>query len=102
MSEEHAAGRQQRHASRRALEQRRPDLVLERADLATHRRLRDVQALRGTADVPFLGNGDEVADLGEAHVAIVAVVPEKINQIKTVLDEIYPHAARKDRCRSRF
>ena len=79
MSEEHAARRQQRHASRRALEQRRPDLVLEGADLATHRWLRDVQALRGAPDVPFLGDGDEVADLGEAHAAIVTVVSEKIN-----------------------
>ncbi len=67
MLEERFARREERHPARRACEERRADLVLERADLPADGRLRDVEALRGTPDVAFLGNGDEVADLGEAH-----------------------------------
>ena len=37
------------------------------SDLAAERRLRDVEPLRGAADVALLGDGDEIADLGEAH-----------------------------------
>ena len=43
------------------------ELVLEAADLAAQRRLRDPDGARGATDVSLLGDGDEVADLGEAH-----------------------------------
>jgi hypothetical protein len=36
-------------------------------DLAADRRLRDVQLFRRAAHVSFFCNGDEVADLREAH-----------------------------------
>jgi methionyl aminopeptidase len=65
--EEHPAGREQRHASRRASEELRPDFVLERSDLPADGRLRHMKALCGTPDVAFLGDGDEVANLGKTH-----------------------------------
>lgn len=67
MVKEPPARREERHPARRPGEKGGPELLLERADLATERRLRDVEALRGASDVPFLGDGDEVADLREAH-----------------------------------
>ena len=36
-------------------------------DLCTDRRLRDVNALGGTGEVRFLGDGDEVFQLSEFH-----------------------------------
>lgn len=69
--EEDAPARQERHASRSSLEERRAELVLERADRSTERRLAHVEAQRGAAHVPFFGDGDEIADLLEAHARIV-------------------------------
>jgi len=66
VEKETLARRKQLHPARRPREQGGPEFVLERADLAAHRRLRDVEALGGTTDVPFLGNGDEIADLRDA------------------------------------
>lgn len=65
--EEAEAAREQAHPSRRAREQRLPELVLQRAELAAHRGLRHAEARGGTTDVPLLGDGDEVAKLREAH-----------------------------------
>src|SRR5438067_1298728 len=62
------ARRQQPYAARQPLEQRDPQLVLERADLAAQRRLRDVQPGGRASYVALLGNGDEVLELREAHV----------------------------------
>ena len=58
---------QERHPTGCPGEKRGPELVLERPDLPTEGRLCDVQAFRGTTHVPFLGDGNEVADLGKAH-----------------------------------
>ena len=71
MVEEDAAPRQELHAARCSLEERRAELVFERADRSTERRLAHVKARRGAADVRFLGHGDEITDLLEAHVFIV-------------------------------
>jgi hypothetical protein len=63
--------------------------VLERADLPADRGLRHVEALCGAAHVAFLGNGDEIADLRQAHVPSVPVAPsvgKAPSQIKGVLD----------------
>jgi hypothetical protein len=67
MLEEHLARGQQPHAAPGALEERRPQLVLQPLDLAAERGLRHVQALGGAAHVALLGDDDEVADLAEAH-----------------------------------
>jgi hypothetical protein len=75
MIEEDAPGRQQRHSARGAPEERRSDLLLERADLPAQRRLRHVEVLRGSTDVAFLGDGNEVADLREAHVPRMPFLP---------------------------
>lgn len=80
MREERLAGGQEPHAAGRALEERRAELVLERADVAADRRLRDAEALRGAAHVPFFRDGHEVLDLREAHAISLAA------QIETVLD----------------
>ena len=79
MLEEDAAAREEAHAARRAREERRAELVLERADLPAERRLAHVEALGGAPDVAFLGDGDEVADLLQAHAT-------RIREIETVLD----------------
>ena len=71
MLEEDAAARKERHAARRSLEERRAELVFERADRSTERRLAHVKAKRGAPDVTFFGDGDEITDLLEAHLAIV-------------------------------
>ena len=67
MLEEDAPAREELHAAGRAREERRAELVLEGADLPAERRLAHVQARGGAADVSFLGDGDEIADLLEAH-----------------------------------
>ena len=95
MVEETLAGRQQRHPARRTGKEGGPELVLERADLSTERRLREVEALRRAADVPFLGDGDEVADLREAHARSMGRSPrgrKKRRQIETVLDRLRSRA----------
>jgi hypothetical protein len=48
--------------SARAHEQRRTEGVLELADLTAQRRLRDVQARGGAAEMEFLSDGQEVAE----------------------------------------
>lgn len=66
--EEHLTGREKRHPFRRANEELRSDLALERSDLPTDGRLCHVEALCGASDIALLGDGNEVAYLGEAHV----------------------------------
>src|SRR5690242_6254357 len=69
--EEDAAARKERHAARRPQKERSAELVFERADRSTERRLAHVKAHRGATDMTFFGDGDEIADLLEAHAAIV-------------------------------
>lgn len=71
MIEEDAPARQQRHPARRSLEEGRAELVLEGTDRTAQRRLRHVESRGSAADVGFFGDGDEIADLFEAHEAIV-------------------------------
>ena len=71
MIEKDAAAREELHAARRSLKQGRAELVFERADRSAERRLAHVKARRGATDVRFLGDGDEIADLLEAHAPIV-------------------------------
>lgn len=52
-----------------ALEERRAELVFERADLAAKRGLGDAQELGGAAEVEQFGDGFEVAKVAELHVA---------------------------------
>jgi len=84
--EEARAGRQEPHAARRALEERRAELSLEPAYLTRERRLRDVQALRRAADVPFFRHGDEILDLGEAHVASALLPDPPASNTESVLE----------------
>jgi hypothetical protein len=51
----------------RTVEQRDAQLPLQPADLLAHRRLSDVQALGGPAEMPLLGDGDHVAELAQFH-----------------------------------
>ena len=60
VGEQAHAGRGERHAPARALEQRHAERLLELADPLRERRSRDVQPRGGPAEVQFLGNGHEV------------------------------------------
>jgi hypothetical protein len=53
----------------RALEQPDAELGLELAHLLADRRLRDVEALGGAAEVQLLRDGDEVPKVTEFHAA---------------------------------
>src|SRR5690349_18932272 len=61
--EERVARERGHNPARRAVEQRRPDLVLEVAQLARERRLGDTEELRGAADGLVLDGRDEVAQV---------------------------------------
>ena len=94
--EETLARREKRHPAGRPGEEGGPELVLQRADLSAERRLRDAEALRGTTDVPFLRNGNEVADLREAHgrsMGRAACDRKSRRQIERVLDVLRSPAA---------
>ncbi|VFT25262.1 Uncharacterised protein [Pseudomonas aeruginosa] len=58
-------GRQQPLAA--ALEQRDIQVLLQLADLLGKRRLRQGQAFGGAADVTFLVERDEIAELAKIH-----------------------------------
>ena len=55
------------HPARGAVEQRHPELVLERLDLGAQRRLADVQPLGGPGQVADLGDHREAAQLVKLH-----------------------------------
>ena len=69
IGQEGAAGIGQGDAARMAHEQRGVDLALERADLLAERRLLHVQLLRRARDVALMGDGDEIAEVAQFHVA---------------------------------
>src|SRR5690606_40409778 len=70
-----ADGREADISAVRAIEQASADLHLELGDHLTDPRLRDVQSLRGAAEVQFLGEGEEDLDVSKLHcVASVLVV----------------------------
>ena len=85
--EQHLAGGRELDAARGAVEQRLAELGLEAADLLRERRLRDVQPLGGAAEVPLLGDGDEVAQVPELHVTLAFI--SKTYSIDTRL--VLPH-----------
>lgn len=57
----------QAHGALAALEDQHPQLVLELLHADREGRLADVATLGGTAEVLFLGEGDDVAQFGEGH-----------------------------------
>ena len=59
LPEEGATGRSQPERAASSIEERGSQLSLERLDLAAERRLGDLQALGGAAEVPFFGDSDE-------------------------------------------
>ena len=65
--EKRLARLREHHSARRALEERRTELVFEPPNLSADRGLRDAELARGAADVASLRDGDEVFDLSEAH-----------------------------------
>jgi len=50
-----------------AMEQGYAQFLLERANLHRQRRLRDMQSFRRPAEVQFLGDSDEVAQVAQFH-----------------------------------
>ena len=55
------------HPARQPLEQLDPELMLQRLDGATDRRLRDVKFHRRTAEMAFFRYGDEIAEVSQLH-----------------------------------
>ncbi len=87
MSEEGGARLRQVHASRRANEKERPELVFQTPDLTAHRGLRDAQLAGSPADVAFLGDRHEILDLGETHdSSLPAAAGSCPDEIQRVLD----------------
>jgi hypothetical protein len=54
-------------ASRQAAKQLGADLALQPLDLHAQRRLPDTEALRGTCEVPFLGDHNEIPQMSKFH-----------------------------------
>src|SRR5699024_1376111 len=79
---EQCAGRGQQRLPRRrqgdlaggAVEQLRPQLLLELTDRTTQRRLGDAQSLRCTTEVQFLCDGEERTHLLELHAGDYATI----------------------------
>jgi hypothetical protein len=59
LAEQRLPGRAQLDPARVAFEELNPELRLQAADLLRERRLRDVEPLRSTAEMQFLGHGHE-------------------------------------------
>jgi hypothetical protein len=59
----------QAHDAPAADEQRLAELVLERADLPAHRRLREIQALGRAREALRFGDGAERAQLRQLHLS---------------------------------
>jgi hypothetical protein len=62
------AGRRERDAARRALEERGAGDLLELVDLPGQRGLGDVQALGGPGEVELLGDGEEAGQQSEVEI----------------------------------
>jgi hypothetical protein len=62
------AGVGQRHAVAVPGQQRGAEILFQRADLPTERRLRDVQLIGGAAEVQLTGDGDEVPQLAQVQI----------------------------------
>jgi hypothetical protein len=60
-------GRQELDPARGSTKERNAELMLETADLAAERGLRDVQATRCASDVSLFGDRHEIAQLVQAH-----------------------------------
>ena len=71
--EQDLARRRELDAARRAVQQRHAELGLEPPDLLRERRLGHVQALGGAAEVAFLGDGDERAQVAELHAPAIYI-----------------------------
>ena len=52
---------------RAALKKLKPKLIFEVVNLAADARLRDMELQRGTRNIFFLGDGDEVAEMTQFH-----------------------------------
>jgi hypothetical protein len=72
--EEDLAGVRQLETTRNPVEKLGAQLALERLDLLAQRWLRDPQPLGGAAKVPFLGNGDEVAQMSKLHLDMLMIL----------------------------
>jgi hypothetical protein len=58
---------QQAHAARRALEELGAELIFERENVPTERRLREVEPASGAPHMPLLGHDNEGLDVRETH-----------------------------------
>ena len=68
IGEERAPGFGHLHPARFATQKLGVQFSFQGLDLLTERRLLNTQAFGGAGDVPFLGDGDEIAEMAEVHV----------------------------------
>jgi methionyl aminopeptidase len=94
MLEKQLAGRKQAHAPRRTREKRSPELVLEALELTTERWLRDVQAVRRATYPALFCHGNKIADLRQAHGAIVTHEPRARGTRATIPKRYWTRSAR--------
>ena len=67
MADQPGAGGGGRHAFAGALEQRHAKQFFELAELHRERRLADAAGLRGAAEMPLLGHGEQIAEVTKVH-----------------------------------
>ncbi len=67
MRVEDLALRQEAHSARGPHKEGASELVLQVSDLPAERWLRNMKAAGSSPHVSFLGDGDEIAELSEAH-----------------------------------
>ena len=68
VGEQRRSGVGELDAARQATEQLHVELALQRANLLAERRLLHAEPLGRPRDMPFLGDGDEIAKMTELHV----------------------------------
>ena len=72
LDEERAPGVGQLDPPVRAMKQVDPQFLLQATDLLAERRLGDVKASRGSAEVQHVGHGDEVPEVPEFHGSMIS------------------------------
>jgi hypothetical protein len=73
LGEKCSSRRGQLDPSVRPAKQARSDLVLEAADLLAQRRLRDVQARSGAAEMQLLGHGEKGPEVSKLHAGMISL-----------------------------
>ena len=74
--QEQLSGWRQLHAARSSIKQAYPELLLKLLDLSCQRRLGNMQAGRGAANVGLFRDGDEITQVAKVHVRAPGVADQ--------------------------